>query len=168
MKEIENIELKYLSFNDYQELKDAMIEAYTNMPNSYWKEHHIKSLIKRFPEGQVVVKVNNEIAGCALSIVIKNDEFEEHHGVVGVEQRVVDAGVAAAHRALDDDDGLGVVDVEDGHAVDGRSRIRPSRVARRPKLCRPPRRPGVHDLASRRDRCRRISDRRGGAGPSNL
>jgi len=79
MKEIENIELKYLSFDDYKELKQAMIEAYTNMPNAYWKEHHIKSLIKRFPEGQVVVKVNDEIAGCALSIIIKNSNFEDHH-----------------------------------------------------------------------------------------
>ncbi len=79
MREIENIELKYLSFDDYQELKAAMIESYTSMPNSYWKEHHIKSLIERFPEGQVVVKVNGNIAGCALSIVINNDDFEGHH-----------------------------------------------------------------------------------------
>lgn len=79
MQDIENIELKYLSFDDYQELKDAMIEAYPTMPDSYWKEHHIQSLINRFPEGQVVVKVNDDIAGCALSIVIQNDEFEGHH-----------------------------------------------------------------------------------------
>lgn len=79
MKEIENIELKYLSFDDYQELKEAMIVAYTNMPNAFWKEHHIKSLINRFPEGQVVVKVNGEIAGCALSIVVKYDNFEDNH-----------------------------------------------------------------------------------------
>ncbi len=79
MKEIENIELKYLSFGDYQELKEMMIEAYTNMPDSYWQEHHIKSLIERFPDGQVVVKVNNEIAGCALSIVISEDDFNDRY-----------------------------------------------------------------------------------------
>lgn len=79
MKDIENIELKYLSFNDYQELKQTMIEAYSNMPNSYWKEHHIKSLIKSFPDGQVVVKVNNEIAGCALSIIVNYDDFDDNH-----------------------------------------------------------------------------------------
>lgn len=28
-----------------------MIEAYSNMPNSYWQESHIKSLIAKFPEG---------------------------------------------------------------------------------------------------------------------
>jgi len=79
MKEIENIELAYLSFDDYQEMKQAMIEAYTNMPDAYWKEHHIKSLIKRFPEGQVVVKVNGQVAGCALSIVVDYNKFEDNH-----------------------------------------------------------------------------------------
>jgi len=79
MKEIENIELTFLSIDDYQELKEAMIESYTSMPNSYWKEYHIKSLIDRFPEGQVVIKVNDQIAGCALSIIIDYDEFEGQH-----------------------------------------------------------------------------------------
>jgi len=79
MKEIENIELTFLSLDDYQELKEAMIESYTNMPNSYWDESQIKSLIDRFPEGQVVIKVNNEIAGCALSIIIDYNKFGDQH-----------------------------------------------------------------------------------------
>jgi predicted amidohydrolase/GNAT superfamily N-acetyltransferase len=76
---IENIELTYLSYGDYQELKKAMIESYSTMPNSYWKEHHIQSLIDKFPEGQVVVKVDNQIAGCALSIVLDYDKFDNKH-----------------------------------------------------------------------------------------
>ena len=79
MQEIENIELDFLSLDDYQELKEAMIESYTNMPNSYWKEHHIRSLISRFPEGQVVIKVNDQIAGCALSIIVDYEKFEDRH-----------------------------------------------------------------------------------------
>ncbi len=79
MKEIENVELALLSIDDYQELKAAMIEAYTNMPNAYWKEHHIKSLISRFPEGQVVIKVNKHIAGCALAIILDYDKFDDGH-----------------------------------------------------------------------------------------
>lgn len=79
MNEIENIELTFLSFSDYQELKEAMIESYTNMPNSYWKEHQIKALIDRFPEGQVVIKVNGQIAGCALSIILNYDNFDSNH-----------------------------------------------------------------------------------------
>lgn len=79
MKEIGNIEMSFLSIDDYQELKVAMLESYTNMPNSYWREHQIKSLISRFPEGQVVIKVNNEIAGCALSIIVDYDSFDDNH-----------------------------------------------------------------------------------------
>tara|TARA_R110002051_G_scaffold8316_2_gene35076 strand:+ start:5603 stop:7129 length:1527 start_codon:yes stop_codon:yes gene_type:complete len=78
-KDIENIELKYLELKDYKELKTAMISAYTNMPDSYWKEHHIESLINKFPEGQVVIKINGELAGCALSIIVDYDSFEEVH-----------------------------------------------------------------------------------------
>ncbi|WP_300021698.1 bifunctional GNAT family N-acetyltransferase/carbon-nitrogen hydrolase family protein [uncultured Maribacter sp.] len=77
--EIENIELKFLDLDDYQELKTAMISAYTNMPGSYWKEKHIKSLIDKFPEGQVVIKINGQLAGVALSIVVDYDAFDDNH-----------------------------------------------------------------------------------------
>ncbi len=83
-KDIENIELKFLDLDDYQELKTTMISAYTNMPDSYWKEHHIKSLIEKFPEGQVVIKINGQLAGCALSIIVNYDDFEEDHTYVDI------------------------------------------------------------------------------------
>lgn len=84
MNEIENIELTFLSLTDYQELKEAMIESYTSMPHSYWREHHIKSLIEHFPEGQVVIKVNKQIAGCALSIIVDYDKFDDNHTYVEI------------------------------------------------------------------------------------
>ena len=79
MKKIENIELSYLSIDDYQELKKAMIASYAGMPNSYWSERQMESLISRFPEGQVVIKVNNQIAGCALSIIVDYKRIEKVH-----------------------------------------------------------------------------------------
>ncbi len=79
MDNIENIELKYLNLEDYQELKSAMIAAYTSMPDSIWQENQIKILIDNFPEGQVVIKVNNQIAGCALSIIVEYDTFDKYH-----------------------------------------------------------------------------------------
>ena len=79
MKDIENIELTYLNSNDYEELKEAMIDAYTTMPSAYWREHQIQNLIDQFPEGQVVIKINNQIAGCALSIIIDYNKFDSHH-----------------------------------------------------------------------------------------
>ena len=56
-----------------------MIESYATMPDSYWKEHHINTLINKFPEGQVVIKVNGQIAGCALSIIVDYSKFDDRH-----------------------------------------------------------------------------------------
>lgn len=74
-----NIELTLLKIEDYDELKKAMIEAYPSMPDAFWKKHHIEKLVEIFPEGQVVVKVNGELAGCALSIIVDYDQFDDNH-----------------------------------------------------------------------------------------
>src|SRR6516225_4249922 len=44
---------------------------------------------------------------------------EEHHGLRVLVQRVVDAGKPGVHAALEDDDIFRLVDVQNGHAVDG-------------------------------------------------
>lgn len=79
MEDIDNIELKYLNLEDYQELKEAMIASYTTMPEAFWREGQIKKLIDKFPEGQVVIKINGHIAGCALSIIVDYNKFEDNH-----------------------------------------------------------------------------------------
>src|SRR5713101_1891514 len=63
--------------------------------------------------GEFADDVADEILGVA----------EEHQRLVEVVQRVVDAGEAGGHAALDDHDGAGFVDVDDGHAEDGAARI---------------------------------------------
>ena len=70
IEEIENVELSFLELRDYEELIRVMRSSYHTMPQMVWMESHIKSLIQKFPEGQVVVKVNGQIAGCALSIIV--------------------------------------------------------------------------------------------------
>lgn len=77
--DIENITLEFLNINDANELKEAMIMAYESMPDAYWQESQIKSLIDKFPEGQIVIKVDGEIAGSALSIIVNYDKFAHHH-----------------------------------------------------------------------------------------
>ncbi|MCL4123402.1 UNVERIFIED_CONTAM: hypothetical protein GTU68_006730 [Idotea baltica] len=49
------------------------------MPDSYWKESQILSLTNKFKQGQVVLKINGELAGCALSIIVDYDEFSGAH-----------------------------------------------------------------------------------------
>lgn len=79
LSEIDKIELSYLQFEDYLEIKEVMVSAYTSMPENYWQEHHIRTLIEKFPEGQVVIKVNGQIAGCALSIIVDYDKYDDSH-----------------------------------------------------------------------------------------
>ena len=79
MQDIDNIKLEYLKIEDYKDLKQANIEAYTKMADDYWEKKHIQRLIKEFPEGQVVIKVNDEFAGCALSIIVDYGKFESRH-----------------------------------------------------------------------------------------
>lgn len=85
-QDIENIELSYLSLDDYQELRDMMVAAYTTMPTAFWKEHHIEKLIAKFPIGQIVIKINGQIAGCALSLIVDYDKLPETHSYKDVTQ----------------------------------------------------------------------------------
>lgn len=79
VEDIENVELSFLTVDDYQELKKAMVSSYSNLENAYWKENQIKTLIAKFKEGQVVIKINGQIAGCALSIIVDSEKFSHHH-----------------------------------------------------------------------------------------
>ena len=74
-----NISLEFLKFHDYQDLRQAMLASYPGMQESVWSEKHIRRLIERFPEGQVVVKINDQIAGSALSIIVDYSKFDAHH-----------------------------------------------------------------------------------------
>lgn len=76
---IDKIEIVYLKSVNYLDIKNTMIEAYANMQSSYWKEHHINKLTSIFPEGQVAIMVNGEIAGCALSIVVDSTKYSGKH-----------------------------------------------------------------------------------------
>ena len=78
-KKIKKVVIRHLRIEDYEELKNAMISSYNDMENAYWKERHIKTLLKKFPEGQIVVLADNIIVGCALSIRVMQDKAESDH-----------------------------------------------------------------------------------------
>jgi predicted amidohydrolase/GNAT superfamily N-acetyltransferase len=78
-EKVNKIELKYLTIEDYEEIKEMMIESYSSMPDAYWKRSHIEKLINIFPEGQVGITINGELTGCALSIIIQSRKFNDDH-----------------------------------------------------------------------------------------
>ncbi|MDD4150910.1 MAG: GNAT family N-acetyltransferase, partial [Bacteroidales bacterium] len=84
MKDFENIELVYLKNEDYDDLLQAMKEAYSELPGMVWGRQQVEKLIKIFPEGQAAIKVNGEFAGCALSIIVDYEKFENNHKYVAI------------------------------------------------------------------------------------
>lgn len=76
---IDKVELRYLSIEDYEQLRSIMETAYSGLPQSAWDRHHIQKLIDLFPEGQIAVTINDELAGCALSLIINYEDFEHDH-----------------------------------------------------------------------------------------
>jgi len=78
-KNMQKIEVRNLKITDYMALKKSMIEAYKNWEGAYWREHHIQSLLEKFPEGQVCVLVNDKIVGSALSIIVNYEDFGDDH-----------------------------------------------------------------------------------------
>lgn len=74
-----NIEVRNLTMEDYQHLKDSMIEAYASLGGQYWKEAALKRLIEKFPEGQICVTTNGKVVGCALTIIVDIKKFGDNH-----------------------------------------------------------------------------------------
>ena len=76
---IEQLELSKLSLDDYQQLITAMKASYPDWGGGFWAVTSIQNLIERFPDGQMVVKVNGKVVGCALSIIVDFERFELQH-----------------------------------------------------------------------------------------
>ncbi|MBN2527512.1 MAG: GNAT family N-acetyltransferase [Deltaproteobacteria bacterium] len=78
-EKIGKVELRNLTIDDYQGLKESMIAAYENWTGALWEKKDIDRLLKVFPEGQFAVLMDNKIAGCALSLIIDYDRFGNSH-----------------------------------------------------------------------------------------
>ncbi|MEY3051294.1 MAG: hypothetical protein RLY31_1079 [Bacteroidota bacterium] len=76
---IDKVDLRFLVPEDYEAMKNIMIEAYSGMSDIFWEQEHIARLIERFPEGQVAVAINDMVVGCALSIVVNYEEYGDSH-----------------------------------------------------------------------------------------
>jgi hypothetical protein len=79
VENIGNIELTFITVEDFSEVKETMISSYQTMPEAYWRESQIRTLVNIFPEGQVALRVDGKIAGCALSIIVDYNKFDDRH-----------------------------------------------------------------------------------------
>jgi predicted amidohydrolase/ribosomal protein S18 acetylase RimI-like enzyme len=77
--EQQTIEVRNLTIEDYQQLKESMIQAYASMGGQFWQEKSLERLIHKFPEGQFCIAINEKVVGCALSIIVDYDKFNDNH-----------------------------------------------------------------------------------------
>jgi len=68
-----------LSVDDYQQLLKAMKASYPGWTGSLWSITAISNLIQRFPAGQIVIKADGVVIGCALSIIVDYEKFDDEH-----------------------------------------------------------------------------------------
>jgi predicted amidohydrolase/GNAT superfamily N-acetyltransferase len=75
----QKIEIQQLQLSSYNQLVETMKAAYPNWEGSVWTEKSIRRLLHVFPEGQFIVLADDRIVGCALSIIVKYDDFGDEH-----------------------------------------------------------------------------------------
>ncbi len=84
MRQINKVELRNLRIEDYTELKSSMMEAYSELEGFYWKEHQIRNLLEIFPEGQLVIVVDDKVVGSALSLIVSNEMVMKNHSYTDI------------------------------------------------------------------------------------
>lgn len=73
------IELRNLRLEDYLQLKESMLRAYPNWEDVSWTRAQIEKLLAVFPEGQLCILVNEQVVGCALSIIVDYEKYGDDH-----------------------------------------------------------------------------------------
>ena len=77
--EINKVELRNLQIEDYKQLKNSMIKAYCEIDGAYWQEEEIENLLSIFPEGQLVILVDDKVVGAALSLIVSYKRAITNH-----------------------------------------------------------------------------------------
>jgi predicted amidohydrolase/GNAT superfamily N-acetyltransferase len=78
------IHVRTLQEDDYQDLREAMIEAYSGIGGQYWRKDKIDKLLNIFPEGQFCVEVDDKVVACALAIIVQYSDFGDNHDYYGI------------------------------------------------------------------------------------
>lgn len=80
-----DVQVRNLTQNDYNGLKESMIEAYEGNTGDVWTRANIDDLIALFPEGQLCVEVDKKVVACALSLIIdskKTNIYEKYYEII--------------------------------------------------------------------------------------
>lgn len=73
------IQIRPLHMEDYIQLAQSFKRVYADGSDVFWTRKQIETLIRIFPEGQIVTVVDNKIVGCALSIIVDYNLVKGDH-----------------------------------------------------------------------------------------
>ena len=76
---ISKIQVRPLQIEDYQQLAQSFRRVYADGSDVFWTHKQIETLLRIFPEGQVVTVADDKIVGCALSIIVNYDLVKGDH-----------------------------------------------------------------------------------------
>ncbi len=76
---IDKIELVYLTKENHDSICKLMEDEYRHLDDSSWSKEEYDALIEKFPNGQVAIKIDDEFAGFALSIIVDYTKFDDAH-----------------------------------------------------------------------------------------
>ncbi len=74
-----NIEIRKLTIEDYDDLRESMAQAYNTLGGDIWSKTTIARLLKLFPEGQLCIAVDDKVVACSLSIIVDYDQYGDKH-----------------------------------------------------------------------------------------
>ncbi|MCI5066666.1 bifunctional GNAT family N-acetyltransferase/carbon-nitrogen hydrolase family protein [bacterium] len=81
---IQHVVVEPLRLDDYEDIRKSMEEAYAQSGMEVWKRSSIERLIKLFPEGQLGVRVDGKVIGCALTLMLDSTELDDRHTYLDV------------------------------------------------------------------------------------
>ncbi len=73
------IELRNLQLDDYLSLKSVMQDSYHDVEDDPWSRKDLGKLLEIFPEGQICVTANDQVVGCALTLIVDYKKFGDKH-----------------------------------------------------------------------------------------
>jgi GNAT superfamily N-acetyltransferase len=76
---IDKIELCFLKKEDHSAVCNLMEDEYKHLEDSTWEYEELTTLINKFPKGQVGIRVDGELAGFALCIIVDYTLFDDMH-----------------------------------------------------------------------------------------
>lgn len=79
MNPIERIELEPLRSADFEAVQELMRICYPMIETPSWSSKQLRKLLRVFPAGQMVIRVDEKIVACSFSIIVDSRKVEDEH-----------------------------------------------------------------------------------------